>query len=112
MESIVLAPAKQNRAVPRDMSCLLPVHVNLVHILVLLLTLLAGCILWVWSKASVLRERYLLEEVQREQARIQMEHRTLRLTWATFTSPKALEEAARKRFHLRHPKPQEVVRLP
>ncbi len=112
MEAVVLTPARQHRAIRKEISGLLPVRLNLAHVMVLLSSLVAGCFLCVWSKASVLRERYLLEEAQREQARIQMEHRTLRLTWATFTSPKALEEAARKRFHLHHPKPREVVRLP
>lgn len=112
MEALVLSPVKQNRAIPRELLGLLPLRLNLAHVLILLLTLVAGCFLCVWSKASVLHERYLLEEAQREQAKIQMEHRTLRLTWATFTSPKALEEAARNRFHLHHPKPKEVVRLP
>lgn len=112
MEVLVLSPAKPNRAIPRVIPGLVPLRLNLAHLLILLPTLVAGCLLCVWSKASVLRERYLLEEAQREQARIQMEHRTLRLTWATFTSPKALEEAARKRFRLHHPKPREVVRLP
>lgn len=112
MEALVLAPAKQDKAIPQGISGLLPLRLNLAHVLILLPTLVAGCFLCVWSKASVLQERYLLEEAQREQSKIQMEHRTLRLTWATFTSPKALEEAARKRFHLHHPKPKEVVRLP
>lgn len=112
MEALVLSPAKQDRVIPREVPSFLPLRLNLSYVLILLPTLVAGCLLCVWSKASVLRERYLLEEAQREQARIQMEHRTLRLTWATFTSPKALEEAARRRFRLHHPKPREVVRLP
>jgi len=112
MDAVVLSPASRPRVITREISGVFPLRVNLAHVLVLLPTLVAGCLLCVWTKASALHERYLLEEAQREQARIQMEHRTLRLTWATFTSPKALEEAARKRFHLHHPKPREVVRLP
>lgn len=78
----------------------------------LFITFVAGSILSVWAKSCVLHERYLLEEAQKEQARLQMENRALRLEWATLTSPEVLEEAARKRFRLRHPGPKDVVRLP
>lgn len=112
MEAMVLRAATRTRAISGATPRLFPLRVSLAQVLVLMPTLVAGCVLYVWARASVLHERYLLEEVQREQARIQMEHRTLRLTWATFSSPKALEEAARNRFHLHHPRPREVVRLP
>lgn len=90
----------------------LPLRVNLVEVLVLLVTIVAGCVLIVWSKSTVLRELYALEVAQREQTRLQMENRALRLEWATLTSPRILEEAARKKFHLRHPRPEEIVRMP
>ncbi len=90
----------------------LPLRINLVEVFLLLLTIIGGSVLVVWSKSRVLHERYALEEAQREQTRLQMENRALRLEWATLTSPRILEEAARKRFHLRHPRPEEVVRMP
>jgi cell division protein FtsL len=85
---------------------------NLLQCILLVLSLTICCVVFVRARAQVLHERYLLEEAQREQERLQMENRTLRLTWATYTSPKLLEEAARKRFHLHYPRPNEVVRVP
>lgn len=112
MDMGVLTPMARCRSMPLLLPRLLPLKLSLAQVIILIPTLVAGCVLCVWARSSVLHERYLLEEAQREQARIQMEHRTLRLTWATLTSPKALEEAARKRFNLHHPGPREVVRLP
>jgi hypothetical protein len=89
-----------------------PLTLNMGQTIALLLTLTICCVVYVRARASVLHERYLLEQAQREQVLVQMENRTQRLTWATYTSPKALEEAAKKRFHLRYPRPNEVVRLP
>lgn len=88
-----------------------PVTINVIRCMFLLLSLVAACLLYVQARASVLHERYLLEEAQRMQHRIQMENRTLRLTWATLTSPKQLDDMARKRFRLHYPRPSEVVRL-
>jgi cell division protein FtsL len=79
---------------------------------ILICFLTVGCLVYVRARATVLHERYLLEEAQREQVRLQMENRTLRLAWATYTSPKQLEEVARKRFKLHYPRLNEVVRVP
>jgi cell division protein FtsL len=88
------------------------IALNVVQCILFILSMTAGSLIYVQSRSAVVRERYLLEEAQREQSRIQMENRTLRLTWATLTSPKILDDMARRRFRLHNPKPQEVVRLP
>jgi|YNPNPStandDraft_1061719.scaffolds.fasta_scaffold00144_26 cell division protein FtsL len=104
--------AIQGQAVRRGLGWRIrPVTVNVLRCLFVLLSLVAGCLLYVQARAAVLHERYLLEEAQRMQHRIQMENRTLRLTWATLTSPKQLDDVARKRFRLHYPRPSEVVRL-
>ncbi len=89
-----------------------PITVNVVSCILVIISLTAGSLMYVQTRSSMLRERYLLEEAEREQSRIRMENRTLRLTWATLTSPKILDDMARQRFRLHNPKPQEVVRLP
>lgn len=112
MNGVAASPAIRKNTSIRVMGRLVPIRINLLEAILLLLTLVAGSLVSIWAKSSVLHERYLLEEVQKEQARLQMENRALRLEWATLTSPEVLEEAARKRFHLRHPGPKDVVRLP
>jgi cell division protein FtsL len=91
---------------------LLPLRLNMAQAVALFVSVTFCCVVYVRARASVLHERYLLEQAQREQVLVQMENRTLRLAWATYTSPKVLEEAAKKQFHLRYPRPSEVVRLP
>ena len=89
-----------------------PITVNVVPCILAILSLTVGSLMYVQARSSMLRERYLLEEAEREQSRIRMENRTLRLTWATLTSPKILDDMARRRFRLHNPKPHEVMRLP
>lgn len=86
--------------------------VNLFPWILIILTLTLGCLLYVQSRAGVIHERYLLEELKREQARGRAENKKLRLAWATLTSPKQIEKVARQRFRLHYPTPKEIVRAP
>ncbi len=55
-----------------------PLTVNMIQVMAMLLSLTVCCVIYVRARATALHERYLLEEAQREQERIQMENRTLR----------------------------------
>jgi cell division protein FtsL len=86
--------------------------INLIPWIMLILALTGGCLLYVQARTSVIRERYLLERAERALQRERLENKTLRLAWATLTSPKQLESKARNRLGLHHPGPEEVFRLP
>ncbi len=78
-------------------------------VLVMVVGITLVTLFFVWTRLQNIRLKRENARLKQEEQTVTLEHNRLQLEWARLTSPGRLEDLGAQRFHLRRPRPDQIV---